>query len=217
MGIIEIDQSAKQLHLHAWIITYGNAATDALTQQIAEEIETMWNEADGRISLKGTEYQLLFFMNPWYRPDLAPEDVQGNSNPKNNYFRIEPFAHGNISYVDGLGSNTGYFLLENLFKGSTTAAHEFGHTIGLDHPEDLDYRGNGVPGIMYPRGTLVDPHFQYDPEKPAGEKGGTIYPVHRRVRQQDVDDLKINRLRFDNNTAVIGAFSSVWHDAQLPG
>jgi hypothetical protein len=214
MGIIELDHQTKQLHLHAWIITYGNAANETLTRQITEEIETMWNEPKAIVTLNNQDFLLRFFMKGWHRPDLQPDDVQYNANPKNNYFRIEKYAHGNISFVDGLGSNTGYFLLENLFNGSTTAAHEFGHTIGLEHPSDMDYRGKGAPGIMYPRGTLVDPQYQYDPKMPAGEKGGTIYPVHRRVLQEDVTNLNITRLRFENNMAIIGTFSSVWHDAQ---
>lgn len=82
----------------------------------------------------------------------------------------------NISFVDGLNSNTGYFLLDNLLNGSTTAAHEFGHTLGLDHPHNLDIRGKGVPGIMYPRGTIVDPPYQYDPNAAPGKPGGTMNP-----------------------------------------
>src|SRR5690348_11604677 len=81
--------------------------------------------------------------------------------------------------------------LEKLYEGSTTAAHEYGHTLGLEHPKDLDLRGKGVPGIMYPRGTLVDPQFQYDPSKPAGVTGGTMHPMCRKVFQQDIENLKL--------------------------
>ncbi|MGB3090442.1 MAG: peptidase M10, partial [Chitinophagaceae bacterium] len=146
-----------------------------------------------------------------FEPAIADINIYQNLDPRNNYFRIEEFAHGNISFVDGLGCNTGYFKLENLYKASTTAAHEYGHTLGLEHPHDLDLRGKGVPGIMYPRGTLVDPQYQYEPDKPAGAKGGTLYPIYRKVLQADIEKLRLDKLEFENNKAVLGEFSSVWH------
>lgn len=209
MGIIEYDNQAIQVYSH--IITYGNAAGSALTGQIREEIETMWNEPGGNIWIRGTAYAVRFRISAAYQPQIAPEEILGNDDPRNNYFRIEEYAQGNISFVDGLGCNTGYFKLENLYRGSTTAAHEYGHTLGLEHPQDLDYRGKGIPGIMYPRGTLVDAIYQYEPEQPAGAKGGTLNPIYRKVREEDIHLLKIDRLTFKNNQAVIGDFSSIWH------
>ena len=134
----------------------------------------------------------------------------------NNYFRVEEFASGNISFVDGINSNTGYFKLDNLLNNSTTAAHEFGHTLGLVHPEDLDLRGRGVPGIMYPRGTITDREFQYDLHAAAGAIGGTMNPFHRKVLQEDIDDLHLEMLYFNQDgRAVIGAFTSEWHDRHV--
>ena len=137
-----------------------------------------------------------------------------NTDPRNNYFRIETQAPGNISFVDGLGCNTGWLLLANLLQDSTTAAHEYGHTLGLAHPQQLDLRGRGAPGIMYPRGTLTDPPYQYDPAVPAGEKGGTLNPRFRRVLPQDIEALQLHRLRFSSGgRALVGAFSSCWHES----
>ena len=144
-------------------------------------------------------------------PQLADIDIYQNLDPRNNYFRLEEFVRGNISFVDGLGCNSGYFKMENLYKGSTTAAHEYGHTLGLDHPEDLDLRGKGVPGIMYPRGTLVDPPYQYDPAKPAGVTGGTMHPMYRKVLTADVLALKLHRRKYENGKTIIGEFTNFWH------
>jgi hypothetical protein len=211
MGTAELDISNHLLFIHSNIITYGNAADEAITESIRDEIQTMWNEVNGRVQIKGEAFQIIFRITASPQPAILPIEVYQNTDPRNNYFRIEEFAYGNISFVDGLGCNSGYFKLENLYKGSTTAAHEYGHTLGLEHPFDMDYRGKGIPGIMYPRGTLVDPQFQYDPSIPAGVTGGTMHPMYRRVRQQDIDDLKINRLRFENGKAIIGEFTNVYH------
>lgn len=211
MGTAEIiPQNILLIQSH--IVTYGDMADESITQQIADEIETMWNEPQASVYYKGSHYTVVFRITSSWQPDIAAEEILGNINPLNNYFRIEAKAAGNISFVDGLGCNTGYFQYDNLYKGSTTAAHEYGHTLGLPHPHDLDIRGQGSPGIMYPRGTLVDPEFQYDPYMPAGLKGGTMHPMFRKVRQQDIHDLQLHKLPLHNN-AVVGGFSSNWHPA----
>lgn len=215
MGIVEYD---KQLVVFSHIITYGNAATPAITEQMREEIETMWNEPQAVIKFETGNARVIFKITASFQPNIQPIEIYQNLDPKNNYFRVEEFAHGNISFVDGLGCNSGYFKLENLYKGSTTAAHEYGHTLGLDHPKDLDIRGEGVPGIMYPRGTLVDPPFQYDPLKPAGVTGGTMHPMYRKVKEKDIAQLNLHRLAFANNKAIVGEFTNVYHGdhAQIP-
>jgi hypothetical protein len=209
MGEVELNNNRLVIHSH--IITYGNAADPSLTESIRDEIETMWNEPAGHCFIDNDSYQVIFRITASYKPDISEIDIYQNLDPRNNYFRIEEFAMGNISFVDGLGCNSGYFKLENLYKGSTTAAHEYGHTLGLDHPDGLDIRGKGIPGIMYPRGTLVDPPYQYEPDKPAGVKGGTMHPMFRRVRREDIDDLKLHRLNFRENKSILGDFTNIWH------
>lgn len=220
MGEATIDTHQQTLVIASHIITYGNAADETITERMRAEIETMWNEPNATVWIKGTVYKVIFRITAACQPDIDMIEVYTNDNPRNNYFRIEEFAHGNISFVDGLGCNSGYFKLENLYAGSTTAAHEYGHTLGLDHPADIDYRGKGVPRIMYPRGTLVDPQFQYDPTKPAGVTGGTMHPMYRKVFAEDVALLRLERLRFNNGKAMVGEFTNVYHynhGEALPG
>jgi hypothetical protein len=217
MGEVELQAGNNLLIIHSIIYFYGNAANEVLSRQVAKDISDHWNEPEGKILIKRNLWNVLFDIEGFYEGSLTPEMIFENTNPRNNYFRIEEYARGNISFVDGTCSNTGYFKLENLLNNSTTAAHEYGHTLGLDHPENLDIRGYGQPGIMYPRGTIVDPEFQYDPNIPPGLTGGTINPFTRKVSRYDIDHLKLNRLNFNRSEfAIIGEFSSVWHDAQLP-
>lgn len=216
MGEAELIKHKQQLIIHSVLFFYGEMADDAMSVQIAQDIAGHWNEANGKVMIQKTRCEVIFDIEGIWGRSLLPSMIYENINPRNNYFRLEEFASGNISFVDGINSNTGYFKLENLLHNSTTAAHEFGHGIGLDHPENLDIRGSGTPGIMYPRGTLVDPDFQYDPNITAGEKGGTLNPFTRKVLQEDIDNLQFNKLEFSSSGfAMIGGFTSLWHDKQL--
>jgi len=209
--MVEIRIHYDTLVLRAHIITYGHASDPILTARIREEIESMWNEPKVRIPVSGRELSVEFRISAAYAPDLDPAAVLNNTDPKKNFFRIEEKVFGNISFVDGLGCNSGFFQADNLYQGSTTAAHEFGHTLGLDHPWDLDLRGKGRPGIMYPRGTLVDPQFQYDSAMEAGLPGGTMHPMHRRVTKADILALGLDRLSASNRQTVLGRFTNVYH------
>ena len=207
--------SSNQILLFSHIITYGGGANASITEQIRDEIESMWNEPMVYLGVEGESRRVRFKITASFQPNLQPEEVLRNTDPRNNFIRIEDYASGNISYVDGLGCNSGYFKTENLYVGSTTAAHEYGHTLGLDHPADTDLRGKGTPGIMYPRGTLVDPQFQYNPDGRAGDSsnGGTMHPKYRKVQPGDILNLRLQRLRYRKGVAILGAFTNRWHEA----
>lgn len=216
MGEAELTKHSNQLIVHASIIIYGDAASDDIAKFIAADIAHFWNAANGKTTIKKQMVDVRFNIEGTWDKQLIPETIYENTNPRNNYFRIEEYASGNISFVDGINSNTGYFKLDNLLNKSTTAAHEFGHTIGLDHPKELDIRGKGTPGIMYPRGTIVDNIYQYDPNAKPNGPGGTINPFTRKVLQTDIENLRLQKLDFNAaGFATLGGFTSIWHDRHL--
>jgi hypothetical protein len=66
---------------------------------------------------------------------------------------------------------------------------------------------------MYPRGTLVDAQYQYNPAGQSGDSsnGGTMHPRYRKVLKEDIALLKLHKLDFENGKAIIGEFTSIWH------
>src|SRR5690242_9833489 len=115
MGSAELNE--KQLIIYSHIITYGNAADPDITERMRDEVETMWNEPEASIKFDGLTFKVGFHITAAFIPGITDIEIYQNLDPRNNYFRIETFAQGNISFVDGLGCNSGYFLLENLYKG----------------------------------------------------------------------------------------------------
>lgn len=214
MGIVEINNNT--ISIFANLYFYGYAANEILSKQIADDINNHWTLHNGKANINGEIYLFAMNVTGFYSPGIRQTDVNENTNPLNNYFRIEEYAEGNISFVDGINSNTGYFKLDNVLHHSTTAAHEFGHTLGLVHPNILDIRGHGLPGIMHPRGTVCDAEYQYDPNAQPLAPGGTMNPQCRKVLQQNIDDLFLQKLHFNKNgKAVIGDFTSEWHYAHV--
>jgi len=211
MGEAFLDHHSQSLVIHSRLFFYGDAATESLAMQVAKDIQQQWNEFNKTVIIKRNTFSFVLRIEGFYKPDLTPEEVWYNDDPRDNYFRIEEFSNQDISFVDGIGCNTGYFKLANILDHSTTAAHEYGHTLGLLHPIQLDIRRKGAPGIMYPRGTICDPMYQYSAVAAPATPGGTLNPIHRKVLQSDVDNLQLHKLSFKNDSAVVGDFSSVYH------
>lgn len=217
MATVTIQKQSRQVIINSTIIIYGDAASPEIAERIANDINSLWNGPGASAMFRNDLFSVHFNTKGVCRHELKPETVWYNDDPTLYFFRVEDYVIGNISFVDGLNSNTGYFKLDNLLQTSTTAAHEFGHCLGLEHPDELDIRGKGQPGIMYPRGTICDPQFQYDPAAVPLQPGGTLMPHHRIVSQGDIDGLRLSRLSFNEmGKASLGGFSSMYHEKHSP-
>jgi hypothetical protein len=211
----------RKVLVTARLIAYGQAASPQMVARMAYNIQWHWNFPKAKVQLHGKFYEVQFQIKPVYFPNLPQAVVNNNAYQKHVFVRIETELSLGVSLMDAVGSNTGFFLKQNVgYVGASTEAHEFGHALGLwpntstAHPEDLDQRGKGRPGLMYPRGTLVDAKYQYDPKVPAGEKGGTVAPDYRRVRQLDIDVLfSTVKLHKNERTWNFGKLSNKYHNA----
>lgn len=206
-----MDRESAVLWIRSVFVLYGNVASSALARQVAEEVEQAWNDQSALVRIKEDLFSIRFRIEGHFAGALTADEVHGNLDPKVNFFRVEDFCRLHISFVDEIRSNTGYFLYDNLTNRSMTAAHEYGHTLGLVHPADLDIRGQGQPGMMYPRGTWVDAPYQWDPEVAAGAVGGTLNPAYRKVLDQDIAGLRLERMKFRHDRAIVGDFTNLYH------
>ncbi len=205
----------KVVHISARLIFYGSEATHESARIIVQEINRMYNEPQASVRIDGELY-LVFFIIEYALLTLEEtlRLIPTNVDFRNNFIRLEKENVITRSFMGfGLGENVGHWIVTDQLGTSTTAAHEFGHGLGLDHPTRLDYRGSGTPPpIMAPRGTLVDPPYQWDPKAKAGEVGGTMKPIHRRVSVQEIEEIVANLDFGTDGTALVGGLSNVAFD-----
>jgi hypothetical protein len=137
-------------------------------------------------------YEALHFTHQY--PLSFNGDVNGQAlseEPNLNMIEMVHSAKDNIGISSmQCGGQQGTFVVENASPKGTTFAHEFGHSLGLPH-----YFGNNceneTPSIMCARGSYTLAKYQYDPKKRQGEPGGTLNPTYRKVRIEDILNLKI--------------------------
>ena len=221
-GEVTIDKASKTITVTSHMVFYGGGATAELAKSTAADVQSKWNEAAGKVTISGVEYSVNFVVTGEHKAGLTPDEVTKNTDIKNNYIRVEEGNAVNISYMDGVGSNTGYYLVKNIKKdGSTTEAHEMGHGYGLvpgthdGHPTEHDHRGKGRPGIMNARGTLVDEEYRYPGWEKSGYEG--LNPEKRKVLQGDIDMLGLDKLKFDKDgKANLGKLTNEYHKDETP-
>jgi len=223
-GEVTINKEAKTLTITSNLIIYGSSGSTEIAKQTAQDIQEHWNAAGGKVTIEGVEYNVQFSVTGSYNANLTASNISSNTDIKNNYFKVVESGI-NISYADGVGSNTGIFLLKNIKRDcSTTEAHEFGHGWGAvkgtagGHPSNGDLRGDGQPGMMYARGTAVDAPYTYDPSKgatkgtPGVDATNTVNPEKRKVTQADINYLGLDKLKFNSNgKANLGTLTNKSH------
>ena len=219
-AVATIKPATKEIIVSAKLWFYGNFATAKLASKIVEEISNQYNEARGIIQVREaerivTEYLIRFEIeSAIVSVDEVFELVQNNNDYRNNYIRIEQDNILKRSFMGNeLGGNIGHWLVSDNLGESTTAAHEFGHSLGLDHPADVDLRDREFPPpMMAPRGTLVKSKFQWNPTVNAGEFGGTMKPIYRKVGAEEVAKIFEGKTFEEDGILNLGILNNLVYD-----
>ena len=204
----------EEFRIKAIIYLYGTYASDLMAQAIENEINFMWNQPLVVVPVNMGYYKVRFQVKVFSETnERVKEMMLTNNSHEVNFVRIEEKNITERSMMGfGLGNNSGHWLVSDNLGTSTTAAHEFGHALGLPHPKTIDYRGSGFPPLMAPRGTIVDSEFQWNPLADTGAFGGTMKPIHRRVRQEEVLDMFFRANKISDKVYQIGDIYNTYYD-----
>jgi hypothetical protein len=201
----------KTIIVSAKYFFYGTQATPELTEAVITEINDSYNAPEAIVVIDGVDCLVVFRVTHQIIDIHELMSVaRHNINFEYNFVRIEDKNHQTRSFMGfSLGDNAGHWLTTDGLGSSTTAPHEFGHSLGLDHPFRTDFRGMGNPGIMAPRGTIVDPPLQWDINAEAGAYGGTLNPRHRKVQVSEIQDIFTSITFNTDGHAALGHLSNV--------
>jgi hypothetical protein len=140
------DEANKTLTVRSHFYFYG-LIDETLSKNVAQEINDVWNAHHHQIILNKVSYKLLFKITASVVDIDEARDISYLSNPINNFVRIIEKANTSITSSFMVGhTNSGVWLLSGQLGVNKTAAHEYGHSLGLDHPEGDHYEG--IPRIM---------------------------------------------------------------------
>jgi hypothetical protein len=193
-GVPTKNRHTKTITITSKLYFYGPQATPELSRAIATGIASQWNGANATYTQKGEIYKVNFRI--YYETvseDRALELARNNTDKRNNFIRIDDDPSGASSRLirdrnGQYGGNSFWFNTRDGLSGSTTPAHEYGHGLGLEHP-NYDYSNTiDRPDIMIPRGKKYGPHWSII----NGKGVRVVNPNSRRVTPQNVKDA-INR------------------------
>jgi hypothetical protein len=190
----QFNYKEKTLDIYAFLhfYTLDGIAIDEQAKDIVEKITAQWNENPVEIKSGTHAYQTRFIVGY----DFGKSALGSRSTCEENLVQITNQSI-DTSFVEVVGGQEAIIKMGDLLKSNTTASHEFGHLLGLNHGNEYEMDAN-PPGIMFARGTHVQKQFQYT-SSPNQKETDRLDPNFRKVRQNDIwHVLMINHVLFGN-------------------
>lgn len=207
-----------QLFVYSDFLFYGGAATAELGSQAAYNIQTQWNDAHGKMTYLGVEYQNVRFVvtskivsetdaknaaiantGEWYNPRLNFGRIEWRSDVEKATGDKEDYSRENQASLLGnyiAGDNSFFFLADDICPGNTSQAHEYGHGLGNSHSSDGKHV-SGQPDIMSTLRSLVEGNYTVN-HLPSIDQGQLSLPLNplnpylRKVLPINFLNIKIN-------------------------
>lgn len=182
-ALVTRDDVSKIITVKSHIYLYGLVTKD-LAKKIALEINQVWNEGRPQVLISQIRYDLVFKVSASVSDLDQVRSLAEKENPESNFIRIirGPNSHLTASFIVG-HTNSGVWLLSDKLGIAKTSAHEYGHTLGLNHPEGNSYVG--IPRIMITR----------------------FYNEALDLRDRKVLDIDIQELGINKTTKTLGQFN----------
>ena len=133
-GIGKINKRKKTLTIRSNLNFYGEGKRTLkdsrnFAKMVAQNIQNEWNDANGKISIDGEEYQVIFKIKGKYlgkNNKRVAKIAANNMNAQENFIRLDNSDKVSLSSDYG---NTGTWRTGHI-ENSKSAAHEYGHLMG---------------------------------------------------------------------------------------
>jgi RHS repeat-associated protein len=223
-GEVTIDKETKTITIHIKFIFYGDKASLKVSKAAADEISSAYNSANATHTIDGEVYKVAFEVHyETVSVKEAQKIAKNNKSPRINFMRVEQNNKRMGRSFNEIGENNGFLNIDDKIGSSTTGPHEVGHGLGLEHPakslsfnsatedffdSEINLLGKGQPGIIAPRGSIVDPEFRNNTKSKVNtifgvpthnsNSGTTLKPERRKVTQENIDEI-LKNVKFDKN------------------